>query len=857
MYGWILHDHSEIHEIKRAADEAAKAHVTIELVYPKDIDLIVDNTNSGTVYVKGEKKALPEFVLAAFLNEVDYYNLAILRQLETLGVLCITTAETLLKTGDKLVTSQLLIQRGIAVAKTALVRSGCDVATIEREFGFPLVVKVLRGSKGKGVLLVKSRDELKNIIELFEAGRFNSELLIQEYIATTKGKDLRVYVFGGKAIACFMRQNAGDGFKSNISGGGHGSAYPLTAEIKSLAEKVAATLGLNMGGIDLLFGPDGFIVGEANSLPGFQGLEAATGMNIPSLALRSIAAQLASRPAPEWRTRQILAQSQDQPLPQVLLSLPKTVLPGMVRSLFARCPEAQQTVLFEILNRCQNTEFGKAHQFAAIKSLADFRQQVPVSSWPDYEAYADRLANGEADILFPGSAEYFITSSGTTSAKRKLIPESAAGAAAKQAISTIRWSIALGLLSGVTKMGHFLALSNAAVNSVTPAGIPVGSASGATRSQTDAALAALDAYPPEILTIENNESVDYLIMRFALLYQDMMAIIGNNAGRLRVLADYAQKHAQELIEDIAAGTISERLIIPLELRRQLEEKLSPAPERAAELSQLLTENNGVFLPLHYWPKLRAASFWLSSTVGSYIEDIRPLLAPEVIYIDVGYGASEVKINIPLLPDQASGPLASFTGFYEFLPLTGGQPLLAHELTDGEMYEIVVTTYSGLYRYNLQDLVKVCGFTGNTPNIEFVSKSIEVANICDEKIPGSLLNQNVRELAAALGLPLRYCQMYPDQTAKQYVFLLEPETAVDDFPAEQLITALDAALKKNFVSYLRFRGQQLLQPPIAYQLKQGWQEYLYQQQLQPGVTAAQIKLPFISKELPEKTWFAQP
>lgn len=855
MYGWILHDNTEIPEIKRAAEEAARANVKIELVYPKDIDLILDNTDCGTVYVKGEKKELPEFALAAFLNEVDYYNLAVLRQLETLGVLCITTAESLLKTGDKLITSQLLAQRGIAVAKTALLRSGCDLATIEREFGFPLVVKVLRGSKGKGVLLVKSSGELKNIVELFEAGGFKGEILIQEYISTTKGKDLRIYVFGGKAIACFMRQNASDGFKSNISGGGYGSAYPLTAEIKNLAEEVAKVLGLNMGGIDLLFGPDGFIVGEANSLPGFQGLEAATGMNIPGLVLRDIAAQLAARPAPKWRIRQILEQSKSLPLPQVLLSLPKTVLPGVARSLFGVCPEAQQTVLFEILSRCQDTEFGKDHQFAAIKSLEDFRKHIPISSWPDYEACADRLANGEESIIFPGRAEYFVTSSGTSSTKRKMIPESAAGAAAKKAISAVRWLIALGLLPGLAKMGHFLALTNAAANAVTPAGIPIGSASGVTRSQTDASLAALDAYPPEILAIEDNESVDYLIMRFALLHEDMMAIIGNNAGRLRVLADYAQQHALELIEDIAAGTISNRLVIPLELRRQLEEKLSPAPERATELRQVLTENNGMFLPMHYWPKLRAASFWLSSTVGSYVEDIRPLLSPEVIYLDTGYGASEVKVNIPLKPNEANGPLAPFTAFYEFLPVTGGQPLLAHELKDGEMYEIIVTTYSGLYRYNLQDLVKVCGFTGNTPNVEFISKSTEVANICDEKLPGSLLNQNVRETAAALGLPLRYCQMYPDQTAKQYVFLLEPETAVAAFPTAQIITALDAALKKNYVSYVRFRGQQLLKQPAVHQMKQGWQEHLYQQKLQPGVTTAQLKLPFIIKELPNPNWFA--
>ncbi|SMC51008.1 RimK family alpha-L-glutamate ligase [Sporomusa malonica] len=854
MYGWILHDNTEIHEIKRAADEAAKANVTIELVYPKDIDLILDNTNSGAVYVKGVKKQLPEFALAAFLAEVDYYNLAVLRQLDALGVLCINTADALLKSGDKLVTSQILLQKGIPVAKTALLRPGSDLKTIEREFGLPLVVKVLRGSKGKGVLLINTLGELKNLVELYEAGGFRDEVLIQEYIATTKGRDLRVFVCGGKALGCFMRQNAGDGFKSNISGGGHGSTHPLTDEIKNLAELVAQTLGLNIGGIDLLFGPNGFIVGEANSLPGFQGLEAATGMNIPGMILRSIAAQLASRPAARWRIQQVLAESQTIPLPQVLLSLPKTVLPGVVRSLFSSCPESQQTVLLEMVNRCQNTEFGKNHNFAAIKSIEDFRNHVPISSWPDYEAYAERLANGEENILFPGKAEYFITSSGTSSNKPKMIPESTAGAAAKKAISAVRRLVTFSLFPNLTKLGHFLALSNAAANSVTPAGIPVGFASGITRSQADATLAALDAYPPEIMDITDSESVDYLIMRFALLHKDMMAIVGNNAGRMRVLAEYAQKHAQELIDDIAAGTISQRLPISPDIRKLLEEKLNPAPERAAELRQILEAEGGAFLPKDYWPHLMIATFWLASTVGTYVDDVRPLLGPKVTYLDVGYGSSEVKINIPLKPNEPCAPLAPFIAFFEFLPVTGGEPLLAHELKDGEIYELIVTTYSGLYRYNMQDLIKVGGFTGNTPNIEFVSKSTEIANIADEKIPGSDLNQCIREIAASMGLPLRQCQMSPDQTSRQYVFLAEPETHTVDFPVEQLITEFDEAMKKKHFGYSLFRNQQLLNLPTLRLMKQGWQEHLYQQRLKPGVTIAQIKLPFIVKTLPDSTWF---
>lgn len=852
MYGWILHDNTEIHELKRVVEEAARAKVHLELVYPKDIDLLVDNDDTGIIYVKGEKKELPEFVLAAFINEMDYYNLAILRQFNALGVLCINTAEAMLKTGDKLMTSQLLMQQGLPVAKTTLLRPGCDLEWVGMEFGFPLIMKVLRGCKGKGVMLVQSLEELKNLVELYEAAACRDEVLIQEYIATTKGRDLRVYIFGGKAIGCFIRENSGDGFKSNISSGGHGSAYVMNDEIRTLAEKVADILGLNMGGIDLLFAPDGFIVGEANSLPGFQGLEAATGINVAKIALQSIGAQLAARPAPPWRMKKFLEEALTTPMPKLLLDCPKTLFPGIVRSMFELCPKVQELVLLEMINRCQNTEFGCKHNFATITSIDDFRTQVPVSSWADYEAYGERLANGEQNLIFPGKPDYFINSSGTTSRKLKSVPESALGAAAKKAVVNIR--LAFSLLKGLTKMGHFLALSNAASFAMTPSGIPMGSASGITRAQVDPALAKLDAYPAEIMDIPNNEAVDYLIMRFALLHRDMMAVVGNNAGRLKVLADYAKKHAEELINDIEVGTISSRLDIPENIRGLLEEKLTPNPERAAELRQIRVTGHEDFLPKHYWPQLSIGMFWLSSTVGSYVEDVRNILRPETIYMDAGYGASEVKINIPLTPGYAYGPIAPFAAFFEFLPLDGGQPLLVHEVKDGETYEIVVTTYSGLYRYNMNDLVKVYGFTGNTPNIEFISKSSEIANICDEKIPGSVLNQYIREVAAKMGLMLRQCQLYPDQQERRYICYIEPEVATAAFPIEEFATNLNDILTKELVVYSAYRGQNLLHAPTLQIMKQGWQEDLYRQKLKAGMTIAQIKLPFIIKEAPVSIWF---
>jgi gamma-F420-2:alpha-L-glutamate ligase len=195
-------------------------------------------------------------------------------------VLVVNSSSSIELVKDKLATHQVLAQNLIPTPKTMLLRYPVNKEVVATEIGFPCVVKVISGSHGKGVYLADSRKQFDDVMELVENLGSKKTLIVQEYIAATNNKDLRVLVIGGKVIGA-MRRSAPEGdFRANITGGGTGEPYPLTDEIEHMARETARVMGLDIAGIDLLFDTVGYRVCEANSSPGFQGFEQYCGVDV-------------------------------------------------------------------------------------------------------------------------------------------------------------------------------------------------------------------------------------------------------------------------------------------------------------------------------------------------------------------------------------------------------------------------------------------------------------------------------------------------------------------------------------------------------------------------------------------------
>lgn len=269
MKGWIIKDRKDSKFEEQFQN--AKAY-GIDVIYLYDIQLEVDNQNEGKIYVGGSYQEKPDFVYCFFEGIAEdatdmNYHLYVLDQLDMLGVFCFHKAADLVNTCDKLRCYQLLKKAGVPVPRTILLSEHTPLEWVSESLGFPMVVKLENGSKGRGVCLVQGLKELKNIAELYcNNGR---TLLAQEFIATSKGRDMRITLCNDELIFSVIRDNTKNSdFRSNVSQGGDALMVQPSKEAMDIAVKASQALGLCYCGVDLLFGPDGFIIGEINSMPG-------------------------------------------------------------------------------------------------------------------------------------------------------------------------------------------------------------------------------------------------------------------------------------------------------------------------------------------------------------------------------------------------------------------------------------------------------------------------------------------------------------------------------------------------------------------------------------------------------------
>jgi len=203
----------------------------------------------------------------------NYFTLTVMRQIEKFGIPVINDSDSISKVSDKLLTSQLLVRENLPIPKTILVNGDVDVELVEKEIGFPCVVKATSGSKGKTVHLCETKKDFTSLMALLSSIALKKVLIIQEFVDAAIGTDLRVWVIGGKTVVA-MKRTAGNGdFRANISQGGSAETFEITEEIDYLARETARVLGLQIAGVDLLFDKDGYKICEANSSPGFLGMD--------------------------------------------------------------------------------------------------------------------------------------------------------------------------------------------------------------------------------------------------------------------------------------------------------------------------------------------------------------------------------------------------------------------------------------------------------------------------------------------------------------------------------------------------------------------------------------------------------
>jgi ribosomal protein S6--L-glutamate ligase len=286
----ILSCSPKAYSTRRFKEAAQQRGHTAKVLNTLKFAIDLDRGNPD-LYFRQKQLSAYDAVLPRIGASITYYGTAVVRQFQEMDVFCANTAHGIANSRDKLRSLQILSRHHIGIPRTTFVRDKQDVLpAIERVGGAPVIIKLIEGTQGIGVLLAESVRQAASIIELLQSQKQN--VLIQKFVAESKGKDVRAFVVGDQVVAAMRRVAQGQEFRSNVHRGGVAEPIELDEKYRETAVRCAQILGLRVAGVDMLEGADGPQVMEVNSSPGLEGIETCTELDIAGAVVDYIAAQV-------------------------------------------------------------------------------------------------------------------------------------------------------------------------------------------------------------------------------------------------------------------------------------------------------------------------------------------------------------------------------------------------------------------------------------------------------------------------------------------------------------------------------------------------------------------------------------
>ncbi len=507
----------------------------------------------------------------------------------------------------------------------------------------------------------------------------------------------------------------------------------------------------------------------------------------------------------------------------------------------------QNRLLLDIIQRNRATAFGKDHHFAAIGNLADYRKRVAIGDYERLRPYVERAENGEARVLTEAPVRMFTLTSGSTGAP-KLIPVTETSRANHRQLTRL-WYYRANLDHPGLFNGKMLGVVSPAQEGKTAGNIPFGAASGLIYQSSPRWIQNAFALPYEVAEVKDFAAKYYLIMRVALA-QPISFLGTPNPSTILRLVEIADNNKSDIIRDIRDGTISVRWHIPGEVRQKLAAQLEKNPTRAAELEQLANQY-GALRPKDYWPQLQLIGCWKGGTVGVRLNELHRWFGESMPVRDLGYMASEAQMTLPISDSGSAGILDVSANFYEFIPeseIASPQPapVTCAELKAGESYYLILTSPSGLYRYDINDVVRVAGFYQQTPLLEFVRKGRDVTSITGEKLHVNQVIQAMAQAQALAGIAPRHYRGFADAEESRYAFMVEFDGAnANEASLKQLLAALERNLCELNIEYAQKRASERLKPPVLCVMEPGWYERSASATLGSGGRDTQFKAQLLS------------
>lgn len=488
---------------------------------------------------------------------------------------------------------------------------------------------------------------------------------------------------------------------------------------------------------------------------------------------------------------------------------------------------AAEKTLRDILNISRDTVYGREHHFDVILSATNaddlfrlYRKYVPVNdSFETLRPYVERHKNGEENVLFPGKPDMYATTSGTTS-EPKWIPMTHKYLKDVYGKMSHIWTWNFVRHRNRIFGGHIFPIVGKEVEGYAPDGTLFGSVSGVLVRDIPSVIKKHYTAPASVMSIGDYAARNYTLMRLALQHRDVTLWATANPSTILELMRTVDEFADRLITDIEQGTLDADFDIPQPIRTELEAYMSPRPERADELRQI-RQQHGKLLPKHYWPWLQYLSTWKCGNTKIYMEKYLDAFDwDRTFYQELGYIATECRFGFALDDTNESVLFPQFH-YYEFvaedeLDSPDKHFLQIYELEQGKRYCAYVTTYSGLFRYNMNDLVEVGGKYYNTPTVHMVSKVNGIVSMTGEKLYEPQFIEAVHEAEKETGIKTKFFVGFADVDESCYHFYYEfDDERIGQQEADDFTKVVDQKLAAINIEYEAKRASFRLHEPKAH------------------------------------------
>jgi hypothetical protein len=459
--------------------------------------------------------------------------------------------------------------------------------------------------------------------------------------------------------------------------------------------------------------------------------------------------------------------------------------------------QVQGELLAELLAAHADTAFGNAHNFGRIRNYHDFTAAVPVCTYEYYRPYIQRVLHGETSALLPADQKVlmFSMTSGTTG-EPKHIPVTS------RFLDDIRrgWNtFGVNVLKQHPKawIRPIVQISSSMNEVTSPKGLPCGAISGLLAGTQKRIVRMMYIVPQWVTDILDPTARFYTILRYSIEHDVAFITTANPSSTIKLI-EVGQAHTERLIRDIADGTYTPPPDGKPPVGR--EGTFKPNPALAKRLDEAVARD-GVLLPKHFW-KLSFLTNWTGGSLGLYVRHLRKLF-PGVPIHDIGLLASEGRFSIPLQRDTPAGVAEITSNFLEFIPAEDRRKdnpptLRVHELDEGAEYFLVFSNWTGLFRYNLDDRIRVVGHMGHSPIFEFLSRGLYTANITGEKITEHQVVHAMERARQQTGVAVERFVMQGRFAATPYYELRLEGLAPAE--AKALAEAMDRALVEINIEY---------------------------------------------------------